>query len=497
MTLRPLALAIALTLPIFAAEPSGKETPAVAPKVTDGPAKEAFELFNQGKHQAAVEAATPIAAENDPDALFLIGFAAETGQGTEQSRDAALVSYQRAAKAGSRDATYRRALILLNSSDEEERKLGGKALESAAEGDPENAGRILGEAYIKGLFTGEADFENTAKWWNAASEAGDTASIILLSRLYNGEFGFTEKADAAKSLELLRKAAEKDEQAAYLPLGSSLLNGDEKYRDEKEGRKWLQKAIDAKLILAHLALGDFEENVSKDNKAARAAYLAGAEAGQTDSMLRLAAIYYNGKDVEKDEAKALEWIKKAAEGGNPTASYELASILSKAEDAKPLNVYSHLLAAASGGIPAAQNDLGLLYVGGQLGAADSAAAVAWFTRAAKSGFPAAQANLGALYERGVGVAVNYASAGELYSLAANQGNAVATTSLARMTAQGMGTKPDLVKAWALASLAIERGDKSAEAILGELSPRLTPELLISAKKILAELKNPTKSTEEK
>ncbi len=50
---------------------------------------------------------------------------------------------------------------------------------------------------------------------------------------------------------------------------------------------------------------------------------------------------------------------------------------------------------------------------------------------------------------------------------------------------------DLIKAWALANLAIERGDEeAAKKILGELSPRLTPELLAEAEKELEKIKSP-------
>jgi TPR repeat protein len=205
-------------------------------------------------------------------------------------------------------------------------------------------------------------------------------------------------------------------------------------------------------------------------------------------MLRIASLYQRGEGVGKDEEKAAEWIEKAAKAGNPTAALEMAGRLAKAKEPELLKVYGYLLVAASGNLPTAQNELALLYLSGNMGVADTPAAAAWFTRAAKGGLAAAQNNLASLYERGIGVAVNYNNAGELYTLAANQGHASATTSLARMTAQGLGTKQDLAKAWALASFASERGDQNAKTMLGELSPLLTPELLTSAKKILAEFK---------
>ncbi|MCH7224736.1 tetratricopeptide repeat protein [Haloferula sp. A504] len=494
--MKALALLLALALPVVAQDPIVPETPALSPDAGDGPAKEALALFNQGRHRDAVEAARPLAEEGDADALFLLGYAAETGQGILASREEALDFYRKAAAKDHQEATYRRALILLNSKDKAERETGRKVLEAASETDPGTAGRILGEAWLRGLPEGKADFEKAAKWWTSASEAGDTTALLLLARLYSGNFGFAEKADAAKALELYQKAADLGEKAAYLPLGSRLLNGDEALRDEAKGREWLAKAIETDQPAAWLAIGDFEETVKEDDKAAYLAYLKGADAEQQDCMLRVAGMLYNGRGVEEDKAAATRWLEKSAELGNAQAHLELANLASAGENPDLLTAYRHLVAAADGGLATAQNELGLLYVSGNLGAADGPAAVAWFTRAAKAGMAAAQNNLATLYERGAGVALNYGSAGELYSLAANQGHAEATTALARMHALGLGTEPDLAKAWALATIAVERGDENAKSLLGELSPRLTPELLTEAKKQLEELKAPKTEEEE-
>lgn len=207
-------------------------------------------------------------------------------------------------------------------------------------------------------------------------------------------------------------------------------------------------------------------------------------------MLRLASFLFKGRGTEKNEDKAREWLEKAVNAGSGVAAYELAGIYAKAEAPEMLKVYSYLLAAATSGITSAQNELGLLYLGGNLGSADAPAAVAWFTRAAQAGNAAAQNNLATLYENGIGVPVNYDNAGNLYALAANQGHPAATAALARMYAAGIGADADLAKAWAFASLAVDRGNEDAKTILGEISKKLTPELLAEAKKELEKLNSP-------
>jgi TPR repeat protein len=494
VTAKTLLLALAFATAISTAPAAvslGTDAPAVVPDVSDGPAKAALDAFREGRHSVGVDLAKPLAEAGNADALFLLGFAAETGQGLPASRDSALENYRKAAAAGHKDATYRRALILLNSKEEKDRQQGREALESAAQTDAANAGRILGEAWLRGLLSEKPDFDKASEWWNKASDAGDTPSILLLARLYEGAFGFPEKADAKRALDFYRKAAGLGDQNAYIPLGSRLLNGDEKFRNEKEGREWLNKAAEAEQPAAYLALGDFEENVKKSDKQALENYKKGAELKQPDCLLRVALFYLEGRGgLEKSEEKGREGLAAAAEAGSAVAALEMASRLSKDEKPDLLGAYKYLLSAANTGMAVAQNEIGLLYVSGNLGLSDPTAAVAWFTAAAKAGHAAAQNNLATLYERGMGVPVDYNNAGQLYSLAANQGHAAATTGLARMYAAGLGTEQNLPKAWALASLAIERGDNEAKTLLGDLTSKLKDDELATAKKELEELKKP-------
>ncbi len=482
-SLAPFATAQDLSMPA--------DSPALSPDAQadkGSPAAGAIALFRQGRHQQALETARPLAEEGDPDALFLLAFASETGQGTDASRDNALQFYRLAAEKGHLEANYRRALILLNSEDAGDRDDARKALESAVEEDPANAGRMLGEAWLRGLLSDKPDRAKAIEWWTKSSEAGDTSSLILLARLHDGQFGFADQIDEKKAIDSYCQAADQGNVAAYLPLGSRLLNGSEEIRDEEEGRAWLDKAIDEGLTVAHLALGDFEENIREDIDAAIEDYSAGAEAGQPDCMLRLAAIRFSDRAGEPDPEKGREWLAKAAEAGNAEAHYQLAGLISREEEPDRLAMYGHLVGAARGGIAMAQNELGLLYLSGQLGGADAPAAAAWFTRAAKANHPAACYNLATLYERGIGVDANINNAGDLYSRALKQGHAGAATALARLYAAGIGTEADPVRGWALATLAVERGDDQAKQILGELSPTLTPELLTEAKKLLATMK---------
>lgn len=488
-----LLLFTALTLSLQAAVSLPSDTSAAMPAAAEGPAKEAMEAFQAGRHAKAVELAKPLAEQGNADALYLLGFAHESGQGVEASKDKALEFYRKAADGKHKDAVYRLSFILLASDKEEERDQARQALETAAKDDPEVAARILGEAYLRGLLTPAPDPDKAVFWWKSAADAGDVLSVLLLARFYEGQFGFPELKNIKESLANYAKAAGLGNAGAMAALGSRLLSGDEKNRDEAKGREWLKKAIEAKEYTAYLALGDYEENVKKDLKAALAEYERGKDAGQVDCMLRTADFYIEGKGTEKDSARGMSLLRKAAEAGNPVANFRVAAQFLSAEKpevADLMSGYGHLLAAANGNLVEAQNELGLLYLSGKLGIADAPAGVAWLTRAAQGGNAQAQNNLATLYERGIGgVPRNMENAGQLYALAANQGHGPATLALARLIYEGVGTKPDPAKAWALATLAVERGEKEAEKLVTEIATKLDETQRAAAVKELEDIKS--------
>ncbi len=485
-------------LPTGAAAQSGKsgETPKAAEETkADAPvaptAKQAVEAFNKGRVIEAVRIAKPLADADDPEALMIMALASESGRGVEASREMAIEYYRRAYKAENQEAAYRLARLLVSMGTEESRKEAQTLLEKLAKSDTGAASRILGEGALRGWFGGEADFEKARTWWAKGAENGDVTAMLALGRLLDGNFGFPDKRDPAASLKQFEKAAKLGNPAAMVAAGSRLLNGDEKIRDEKRGREWIAKGIGEGQFDAYLALGDFEEVIKKNEKAAYENYKKGADAGQSGCMLKTAQFLLEGRGgVEKDPQTALGWFRKAGQSGNPIGHVQAAAILLQGKD--PANVvegYAHLVAAAEADLADVQNELGLLYLSGRLGIRDATAAAGWFGRSAAKGYLKAANNLGALYEKGLGVPKDYNKAGRFYARAANAGLPEGATALGRLYAQALGTKQDLPKAWALFSIAVERGDTSGMTLLGELTSQLTEEQIAEGRKILADLKS--------
>ncbi len=453
------------------------------------PAGKALAAFSAGEHKKAVELAKPLADKRDPLALYIMGFAHETGQGTEASVAKAMEYYRKGVDLDHSDSIYRLASILMSSGLKDSVEEGRMILEKQAVIDPTVAGRILGEAFLTGVLTGEPAPETAISWWKKAADAGDITSIFLLARFYDGQFGQPSFVNPKLAYDYFVKAAQKGNAISMVAVGSRLLNNDVVERDEKRGIEWLYKAIENKEFTAYLALGDYYEGVKKDLELAISSYTLGAEAGQSDCMLRAAVMHLEGKATEKNKQRGVEMLEKAAKAENPQAHLMLASMLLSDESPDLGKGYGHLLAASNGGLLQAQNELGLFYLSGKLGVADMPAAASWLTRAAQGGFAAAQNNLATLFERGAGVEKSYDKAGQLYTLAAQQGNANATLALARFHASGAATKVNLELAWALATLAVERGEKeNGELLIKQIEKEFTAEQLEVAKKELAKIK---------
>jgi TPR repeat protein len=89
-----------------------------------------------------------------------------------------------------------------------------------------------------------------------------------------------------------------------------------------------------------------------------------AELGDAWAHYRLAALYYEGDGVEKDEKKAVYHLEEAAIGGNPDARHTLAVI--EIENGRPERAMEHLIIAANMGFEDSMKALWKFYAGGYI-----------------------------------------------------------------------------------------------------------------------------------
>ena len=145
---------------------------------------------------------------------------------------------------------------------------------------------------------------------------------------------------------------------------------------------------DAEELVEQAEAAEYEEDFVK------AAELL-AEKGNADAQFFLGCIYYKGRGVKQDIAKATEWYRKAAEQGHYPAQNNLGFAYDEGEGvqqdyAKAIELYRK---SAEKGYPPAQNNLGYMYQHGRGVEQDLALAKEWYTKAAEQDFEPAKEHL--------------------------------------------------------------------------------------------------------
>ena len=131
-----------------------------------------------------------------------------------------------------------------------------------------------------------------------------------------------------------------------------------------------------------------------------------ADLGDADGMMKMSWIYGNGKGVPQDEAKALSWVRMAADHGSTVAMESLAFDDENGEDGINQDYVEAMRwyrKAADLGDATAMMEVGVMYNVGYGVAVDYAEAMKWFRKAADAGSGFAMEQIGVMYEFGHGV----------------------------------------------------------------------------------------------
>ncbi|MBN9066612.1 MAG: SEL1-like repeat protein, partial [Rhizobiales bacterium] len=164
--------------------------------------------------------------------------------------------------------------------------------------------------------------------------------------------------------------------------------------------------------------------VPKDEKRATELMKAAADAGN-----RLAAFNYAQMLLEKDDSpkgmeKAYDYYEKAAEAGLADAQYAMSQAFANGVGGKVRNdkeARRWLLLAAHQNYDTAELELGTWLVEGRGGPADLEGGFRWLKQAAEGGNVAAENRLAKLYLNGIGTKADKVEAGAWYVLARRAG----------------------------------------------------------------------------
>lgn len=194
-----------------------------------------------------------------------------------------------------------------------------------------------------------------------------------------------------------------------------------------------------------------------------------AESGDDESQYFLAKLYETGAgDLEKDNAKAAYWLKKASDAGNLDARCEVAVRYLHGIDGYPIDkakAFAMLQENAKQNHPASLREMGRLFDAGMAGfiTQDERKAFNWFMRAAEVDDSLAAVFLGYYYEMGKGgVKQDYAKALTWYQKGVSQLDPSAMNNIGVMYYHGKGVARDIKEARRWWQIAAKFGSKDAE-----------------------------------
>ena len=189
----------------------------------------------------------------------------------------------------------------------------------------------------------------------------------------------------------------------------------------------------------------------------------------------------------QDFAEAARLYREAAEQGHAGAQFSLGVLTALGQGVtrdteEAVRLYRQ---AADGSDGRAQFTLGEKFDQGvQARAGSPADADRWFNRLARLGQSTNPLAVGSDYHFGMdGLAADTAEAFSWYSKAAEQGHVMAWRRLGEMHATGRGTPKDFVRAHMWFTLCAEEGVGAAEASLGYLAARMSPEQIAESEEL--------------
>jgi localization factor PodJL len=158
--------------------------------------------------------------------------------------------------------------------------IGGPVLRAAAlKGDP-TAAYEIGVRYAEGKGV-TANFDEAAKWYDRAAQAGVVPAVFRLGTLY--EKGLSVKKDIDTARRYYMQAAERGNAKAMHNLAVLDADGDGKGANYKNAAQWFRKAADR---------------------------------GVADSQFNLGILYARGIGVEQNLAESFKWFSLAAAQGD-------------------------------------------------------------------------------------------------------------------------------------------------------------------------------------
>ena len=299
---------------------------------------------------------------------------------------------------------------------------------------------------LAGIYEGEdyKDMPQAVKYYRLANEYGDTTALVNLGRLY------ANNGNNDRAAECFQQMIDKGQADGYFWMAMLY----DATGDSKQSNEFLVKGEKKGSSLAAETLGTVYEygidGVKVDNKKAAKYY---EKAGTSKALYRLGLLYLNGeigKQKDKEIAKGMELVSKAADQGYIDAIYTMGYCYETGRNVDSVDHYkavSYFKQLADNDVPSGQFKMGLYYELGDGGLeADSAKAIDYYQKAAAQGHGEAMCYLGDFYRIGQYLPLDKAKAFELYTQAHESGEEMGTYYVGRSYLEGCGVEIDTIAA---------------------------------------------------
>ena len=326
-----------------------------------------------------------------PTALYLLGMMTERGLGIKADLAAAVDLFRQGALKGNRPSQARWGMALMRGHGVAANPIEGESWlrRAALAGDPEAAAAV-GDLYAKGGHL-PPNYAEAAIWFRHAAETGHRGASRALGLLYLTGAGVAR--DSEEAARWFRISAEAGDPNARVDLANLLLRGEAGTDDAVQTREWFEQA---------------------------------AATGDLMAAFNFGVCLAEGVGVERDDRKAAEWLRRAADGV-VNAQYWYGRMLTEGRgmDANPEEGRAWVKRAADVGMTEAEVLLAEMMLTGRGGSKDHPGALALFEKAAGRGHVGAMFALGAMNGGGHEVPMDRPTAQRWFSAAAERGHAYA------------------------------------------------------------------------
>ncbi len=220
-----------------------------------------------------------------------------------------------------------------------------------------------------------------------------------------------------------------------------------------------------KLAMAYLNGRGIEKDIDK----AIQWLIKAGQNGSDDAKLQMGMMYFKGNILQKDDKKALKMFIEAAQAQNKLAMYNAARIYHQQKDPRAIQWYQK---AAQKGLTSALNQLAQMHFLGNIAQKDLKKAFYYYSLAAEQKDINAMYNLGVLYLNGIGTKVDHQKAMKWLLMAAEQGEPESMYQIALIYHKAKGVEMDLETAIYWYQKAAKAGSQKAEKQLAELNKNL-------------------------